>query len=407
MFYISLNKEAMRILPSYESKSKVKLVIILLALAVAVGSVFYTQTLVQKLAEREQKQIDLHAAALEFIANSEPNENISFLFNEIIESNHSIPVILTDADTAIINSRNILEPDWPEDKKETILNEELAQMIEHHQPIVVEISEGFKNYIWYRNSDMLTRLKWYPYIQLGTIAILILSGYLAFSYFRTAEQDRIWAGMAKETAHQLGTPLSSLMAWVEYLRETEMKPSPEILDELDKDIQRLQLVAGRFSQIGSKPVLKEESATEALSELLAYLKPRVSNKIQINKEVYHQHDLLPINKPLFQWVVENLIKNAIDAIEGQGSITLITQETEAGKFALDIKDTGKGMSSKEAGNIFNPGFTTKKRGWGLGLTLAKRIIEEYHKGRLFIKATEQGKGTTFRITLPLKKKDEE
>lgn len=390
----------MQMLPSYESKSGIKLLILVMALLLAVASLFYSNTLVRDLSAREQNQIDLHAKALEFIANAEPNDNISFLFNEIIESNHNIPVILTGPDTSIINSRNIVDTSWGEDKVRQRLEEELEVMQTSYPPIKVKITEDYVNYIWYRPSDMLTRLKWYPYIQLGTVSVLVLIGYIAFSYFRSAEQDRVWAGMAKETAHQLGTPISSLMAWVDYLRETNSGVREGIIQELEKDTFRLQLITDRFSQIGSTPVLKPSPVVQAVEEIVSYLRPRISTKIQL--VVINQleaNSSIPLNKPLFQWVIENMIKNAADAIVGEGQVKIVVQE-DGQRVLIDISDDGKGISKATARNIFRPGFSTKKRGWGLGLTLAKRIINDYHKGKLVLKSSEPGKGTTFRISLP-------
>jgi signal transduction histidine kinase len=247
---------------------------------------------------------------------------------------------------------------------------------------------------------LLTQLTYYPYIQLSVIAIFAFISYLAFNYSRIAEQNQVWVGLAKETAHQLGTPLSSLMAWIEVLREDPTLKNKEILSELEKDIRKLSVVTERFSSIGSVPTLKPENIVTLVHNVVNYLRPRISSRISI--EVYSLSDVLMalVNPPLFEWVIENLCKNAVDAIGTSGHIAIKILRGSNNQIFIDVSDTGKGIARSNLPFVFRPGFTTKKRGWGLGLALAKRIIENYHNGKIFVKSSEENQGTTFRITLP-------
>jgi signal transduction histidine kinase len=254
-------------------------------------------------------------------------------------------------------------------------------------------------YIYYRNSDLIYRLRYYPYIQLSVIAAFVFFGYVSFSYSRKAEQNQVWVGLAKETAHQLGTPLSSLMAWLEIMKIDDDIKDKEVVTELEKDISKLELITSRFSSIGSIPVLREENISKLIEQTVNYLKKRTSKKV--NLYFICKDDLITadINKPLFDWVIENLCKNAIDAMSGEGEITITLKEGKYGDALIDVKDSGKGIPSSKIKEIFQPGFSTKKRGWGLGLTLAKRIIENYHNGKISVKESTLNKGTTFRIVL--------
>lgn len=254
-------------------------------------------------------------------------------------------------------------------------------------------------YLYYENSFLLTQLTYYPFIQLSVIAIFGFIAYLGFSYSRTAEQNRVWVGMAKETAHQLGTPISSLIAWVEYLKTDERLQNHEVLTELNKDIEKLELITERFSSIGSIPVLNDENVIVIVRRVVDYLKSRISSKVEINVTALEDEIFAQLNPPLFEWVVENIIKNAVDAMSGDGSITINIIPGSDYKVFVDISDTGKGIPASKMKTVFNPGFTTKKRGWGLGLALAERIVENYHKGKIFVKSSEIDRGTTFRIVL--------
>jgi signal transduction histidine kinase len=254
-------------------------------------------------------------------------------------------------------------------------------------------------FLYYKHSNILTQLIYYPYVQLSVIAIFGIIAYMGFSYSRTAEQNRVWVGMAKETAHQLGTPISSLMAWVEYLKADEQFAHPEYLDELDKDIAKLQLITERFSSIGSVPILNEEDIVAIVTRVADYLRTRISSKVMITVESMHDKVVGNVNAPLFEWVIENICKNAVDAMSGIGQITIRVQEASDWRVFIDITDTGKGIPQAKMRQVFNPGYTTKKRGWGLGLALAKRIIENYHKGKISVLSSELDKGATFRIIL--------
>ncbi len=394
----------------YNNKSKFKVGIVVIALLLAGVSLYYTNTLVKKLEQREKRLIDLYAKGLEFAVDEKVGDELTFLMQEIVGANNSVPMILTDEKDNIINSRNIKLPEKQEkllsvdeaqkivDQEEKILARELAIMKEENLPIVVSFL-GDKNYIYYRNSDLLGQLRYYPYVQFVVIIIFGLLTYMAFNYSRRAEQNRVWVGLAKETAHQLGTPISSLMAWVEYLRLDETADQ-SITNELEKDVQRLQMVTARFSSIGSEPTLQPENISVVVQGFMNYLQKRISSQVKVRvKDWLPPEKMVNMNRYLFEWVIENICKNAVDAMAGRGELRLRLREIPEGDVVIDITDTGKGMNKQQVKQVFNPGFTTKKRGWGLGLTLAKRIIEEYHKGRIFIKASEVDKGTTFSIIL--------
>lgn len=385
----------------YSNRSTYKLVIILVALLIGGLSVVYTNELVNKLAERERKLIDLSAKGYKEIASTEFSESQGFLFKEIIEANTSVPVILTDEEGNYISHRNFEVPSGMNPEKEAAyFKKEIEAMKAQYPPIAIEIA-GLKQYIYYRNSKLINQLRYYPYIQLAVIGMFILMGYLAFSISRNAEQNRVWVGLAKETAHQLGTPISSLLAWSEYLRTKPEIEEEGIVDEMDKDIHRLQMITARFSSIGSEQKLQLEDLGEMVSQSIDYLRSRVSKRVQITVEIEPEgaQVMAYINRPLFEWVIENISKNAVDAMGGEGKLNLRIVELTEGNVQMDISDTGKGIPKNQFKKVFEPGFTTKKRGWGLGLTLARRIVEQYHKGKIFVKSSEPGKGTTFRILL--------
>ncbi|MFC5272120.1 sensor histidine kinase [Adhaeribacter terreus] len=386
----------------YTQKSRIKLIIVIIALLIGAATVVYTNLLVKKVAEREQQLIDIYAKGLRFMVGSETDDNTVFIQEEIIEANKSVPVILTDGEENVMDYKNFRLPEnITEERKAELLREEIAEMKAQHQPILVEFGEGFTNYIFYKDSTLLTQLRYYPYVQLTVMACFALMAYFAFSYSRKAEQNRVWVGLAKETAHQLGTPLSSLMAWYEYLRYNPKFENEPIVEELGKDVRRLEIITERFSNIGSVPVLKDENILKVTEKALSYLKSRVSQKVIFSLHAdFPSHIPAKVNIPLYEWVVENICKNAIDAMEGKGSIDVNLSLSGKNFIAIDIKDTGKGIPKNKIDNVFMPGYTTKKRGWGLGLALAKRIIENYHNGKLFVKWSEVGKGTTFRILLP-------
>lgn len=399
------------LIPLYDQKSRVKLLILVLALLVGAVTMLYTKRLIERLSEREQKQIDLYANTLRYIITSEESSNMPFLLEQIIDANTTIPVILTDGEN-IVDTRNLgLRAGLAPADSLRQIRALLLEMQQRHPPITIELGGNTRNYIFYQDSVLLRDLRTYPWVQLGVIASLAMMAYLSFSYSRRAEQNGVWVGLAKETAHQLGTPLSSLVGWQTYLRESERFHDEPIVEELGKDIRRLEIITERFSNIGSVPVLKAENLYHTTRNAIAYLESRVSRKVKFSIETELPLDTPAcLNVPLFDWVVENICKNAVDAMDGRGSITLRlrrvrprrrwwTRRPQPPQVAIDITDTGKGIPKNKLESVFLPGYTTKKRGWGLGLALARRIIENYHQGRLFVKVSEVGKGTTFRLVL--------
>lgn len=387
----------------YQDNANLKWIILAVSTIISIGSVYYTNILVEQLKEREKNQVKLYARALEYTIN-ESDDNILFITEEILNKNTSIPTILINEKDEFIFYNNInISPSWSEQRKKEMLAREVKEMKKTFPPIEIILKDGGvvfgKQYVCYKNSALLSQLIAYPYIQLSVIAIFGFISYLAFNYSKIAEQNRVWVGLAKETAHQLGTPLSSLMAWVEVLRDDPEIRNKGIVEELDKDIRKLRMVTERFSSIGSTPTLKEENVFSLINNVVEYLKPRVSSKI--NFEVYTLSETIKarVHAPLFEWVIENLCKNAVDAMGSTGTIAIKILRGSEGKVLIDLSDTGKGIPKGIISNVFKPGFTTKKRGWGLGLTLAKRIIELYHEGSIFVKSSDENQGTTFRIEL--------
>ena len=320
---------------------------------------------------------------------------IQSFITEVAVNSASVPVIYTDS-----TKRNVIsygKLDEVKMKDTDFVKESIASMASHNAPIEIDIGSGSKNYIFYEESFLLTQLKYYPYVQFGVIGLFLLISYLLFSTSRRAEQNQVWVGMAKETAHQLGTPLSSLMAWIEVLR---MKGVDEqTLEEMRQDLSRLETITNRFSKIGSMPVLEKKDVMAVLEKAVGYIQTRTSRNVAFEVRCNANYDVhAGINVPLFEWVIENICKNAVDAMDGKGSISI--EISDLGQYVyIDIKDTGKGIPKSKFKTVFEPGFTTKERGWGLGLSLTKRIIENYHQGKIFVKQSEPGKGTTFRIVL--------
>lgn len=389
----------------YKDNSRLKWVILVVSVIISIGSIFYTNVLVEQLKERERNQVNLYARALEYTAN-ESNNNIYFVSEEIIYKNNSVPTILLSDQNVFIDYTNLdIDPNWSLKQKNETLLRQLEEMKRAYPPIEILLKDPTtqevfgKQFVYYKNSFLLTQLIAYPFIQLSVIAIFGFISYLAFNYSKTAEQNRVWVGLAKETAHQLGTPLSSLMAWVEVLRDDPDIRNKGIADELDKDIKKLKVVTERFSSIGSTPILKEENIYSLIQNVVNYLQPRVSSRI--NFELYTLSETITamVHAPLFEWVIENLCKNGVDAMGSSGTIAIKILRGNENRVLIDISDTGKGIPKSNLPSVFKPGFTTKKRGWGLGLALAKRIIEMYHQGRIFVKSSEENQGTTFRIEL--------
>jgi signal transduction histidine kinase len=381
---------------AYEKKRWWKIAIFIAAIFIGGFSLWYTQALVKELAVQEDKKIKLWANATRQLGATTGETDINFLL-DIIKDNETIPTILVDDQLQIISHRN-LDPKRENDS--SYLHQELALMMAEHEPIKIEydIENNHYNFLYYKNSYLLTALKTYPLIQLGLIAFFAIMSYFALSSSRRAEQNQVWVGMSKETAHQLGTPISSLREWHNMLKESEKDQQEEILKEVDYDIKRLELITERFSKIGSEPILKSENLDLVVEKAVGYLRNRVSSKVSIKVEVGKPGNWANINVPLFDWVIENLCKNAIDAMEGEGALTLLINH-DAKQVYIDITDTGKGIPKGKFKTVFKPGYTTKKRGWGLGLSLVKRIITEYHKGQIYVRHSELGKGTTFRMVL--------
>lgn len=347
------------------------------------------------MAREERKSVELWAEATQKLVSSPINSNqdITFL-NDILIRNTTIPIITTDTLDQIIDFRNI---SFAEKNKDKVLLRELHKMKEENEPIIITISETQKQYLYYGDSVLLENLKYYPVVQFGVIILFILVAYLAFNSSRNSEQNQVWVGMSKETAHQLGTPISSLMAWVELLKMQNI--DAKLIQEFEKDTERLQKITERFSKIGSIPELIRTDVAETIRSTVEYLKTRSSGKVKfiLDFDLDKRYEA-PLNSSLFSWVVENLCKNAIDAMNNSGTIQVSIME-KTDQLFIDVSDTGKGISKAYFKTVFQPGFTTKKRGWGLGLSLAKRIVENYHKGKIFLKQSEINKGTTFRIIL--------
>lgn len=361
-------------------------VLIVLAAVIAVASLFVSNLIVDDLKSEEVRRMTVWASAMSSLISADIDEDVR-LEEEIISSNMTIPVVMMDKEGNIISYNNI-----PEAK----LERRAADMRLSGTMIEVPLGDGNDYYIYYDDSDTLVQLAYYPYIQLAVVVVFFIICFVAILNSKRAEQNRVWVGLSKETAHQLGTPISSLMAWTEVLKAKY--PADELLPEMERDVERLQMVAERFSKIGSKcePVVADVNSV--IERAVGYMKRRSPAKVQYELTLSESPLLAPLNVPLLEWVLENLCKNAIDAMGGDGSITVVVSDT-AGKVIVDVTDTGKGIAKSKWDDVFKPGFTTKPRGWGLGLSLAKRIVEEFHNGRIYIKKSLPGKGTTFRIEL--------
>ncbi len=390
----------------YRNNPILKWVVLGISFFISVASIYYTNILVEQLKDREKQQVRLFARALEYTLNEDLNNNILFVSEEIINKNNSIPTIWVDENNKVIEFRNIdIDSGRLAKPGRVQLETQLKEMAATYDPIIVPLKDPntekifTTQKIYYKNSFLLTQLIAYPYIQLSVIAVFGFISYLAFNYSKSAEQNRVWVGLAKETAHQLGTPLSSLMAWIEVLRDDEELKKRGVVDELEKDVKKLAIVTERFSSIGSAPTLRIENVVALIHNVVNYLRPRVSNKVNI--EVYALSDSINamVHVPLFEWVIENLCKNAVDAMGNTGTIAIKILRGNEGKVFIDISDPGKGIPRSKLNMVFKAGFTTKKRGWGLGLALAKRIIDTYHAGKIFVKSSEENIGTTFRIAL--------
>ena len=365
--------------------------ILTILLVIVVLSVSFTTRLANKFAEEEYRKIELWAEATRQLIMADENDNIDLILS-VMEGNTTIPVYMVDSAHQLLLSRNVREP---KHNKEEFYNQRINELRLSQDPIVVQVNEEVTQYIYYEDSTLLRRLYWFPYVQLAVIIAFIAIAVIALIMAQRSEQNSLWVGLSKETAHQLGTPISSLNAWNELLKATY--PNDALLPQMDEDIRRLQMIAERFSKIGSQPTLDQQAILPIVQSAMEYMRVRTSNKITYTLQANTDCQVL-VCKPLFEWVIENLCKNAIDSMEGKGDITLSLTRQE-NKVHLDITDTGKGIDRRHFKTIFKPGYTSKKRGWGLGLSLAKRIIEDYHRGKLFVKQSQIGVGSTFRITL--------
>ena len=390
----------------YSHNSKIKWIISILIILSIIFSIGYVNIIINDIKEREKNTIELYASSIEYLANYENDINTDFLIQKIVIRNKSIPVIITDKSDKIIDSKNIkLKNGYNLIEKEEFLNKELSLMKGDNEPIKIYLKNEKDEiidyqFIYYRNSELLNILSFFPYIQISVIIILSIIFYLIFSYSNKAEKNKIWVGLAKETAHQLGTPLSSLIGWLEYIKSKKIfKLKPEIISEIEKDIKRFTIITERFSNIGSKPKLEYIDLLKLIYKSIDYLKKRSSSKIIFIVESTVKSVKVKINKELLGWAIENICKNSIDAVGEKGSIK-IKVDSKKNKLLIDITDNGKGIEKNQFINIFNPGISTKKRGWGLGLSLTKRIIEEYHNGKIFVLKSLKGIETTLRIILP-------
>lgn len=389
----------------YDIRRRGTVVFMLATVAVAAAFLWVSDRLVNDLSEQERARMQIWADATRQIASADASSaDLDFLLS-IIKGNHTIPVILVDDADHILDHLNF---DLPESndtlppweltaENEKFLRKRLANLKKSANVIHIIIAPGVNQHLYYEDSLLLRRLSYYPYVQLIVMAVFVLVVYYAVSATKRAEQNKVWVGLSKETAHQLGTPISSLMAWVEILPSYGV--DGEVVSEMNKDVNRLSVIASRFSKIGSPPAMAPENVNDTVSRAADYMRSRISASVKLTVTPGAGNMTVNLSTSLLEWVIENLIKNAVDAMEGRGEIDIRTF-AEAGNAVIEISDTGKGIARKDFKTVFNPGFTTKKRGWGLGLTLAKRIIDDYHHGRIYVKCSEPGRGTTFRIQLP-------
>ena len=374
----------------YDARQKGKLIFLLISVLLVGGVLYVSNDLVEDLSIEERKKMEIWAEATRELASDKTEMSMELIL-KVIQSNTSIPAIIVD-DTGEINQ--YLNLNLPETDTEKYLQEKLEQLKSKSNLIEINLGDGEKQYLYYDDSILLKRLSLYPYVQLGVMVLFVLIVYFALISTKKAEQNKVWVGLSKETAHQLGTPISSLMAWMDLLESSDSS----LLSDMNKDVNRLSVIAERFSKIGSKPEMELIYVNEVLENATEYMRRRVSDKVLITTHLPSDAEGAMVCLSLFEWVIENLCKNAVDAMNGEGRID-VYMTSEKQQIYIDIKDTGKGIARKNFKTVFNPGYTTKKRGWGLGLTLAKRIIEDYHAGRIYVKDSEVGKGTTFRIEL--------
>ncbi|HCJ46696.1 MAG TPA: ATP-binding protein [Prevotella sp.] len=377
---------------------QVKIILVVMAIVIAVASLVVSHSMTRDLEAQERSRMEVWAEAMRSLNQADENTDLNLVL-KVINDNNTIPVIVLDSNGKVTDFRNLSINASSRADSLTKVTRIGHELLARKRNIRIFLDERHRDYIdvCYDESLMLKRLSWYPYVQLGVVLLFVVVAIFALLTSKRAEQNKVWVGLSKETAHQLGTPISSLIAWVEMLKETY--PDDTLIPEMDKDVKRLQLIADRFSKIGSVPAPVPTDLLELLGHVVDYMDRRTSKKVKILTDFPAHQVIVDLNGSLFEWVIENLCKNAVDAMGGeQGTITLKVEETDTWVY-LDVSDTGKGIRKRNINNVFRPGFTTKKRGWGLGLSLAKRIVEEYHHGRIYVKESEVGKGTTFRIEL--------
>ena len=377
---------------------QVKIFLVVAAILIAVASLLVSRSLTRDLSEQEKSKMQVWAEAMKSLSAADENTDLSLVL-KVLDENHTIPVVVLDNEGVVTEFRNIEIKARNANDSLQYVTSQGQQMKASGQVIRIDLSKNHNDYIdvCYDDSLMLKRIAIYPYVQLGVVMLFVIVAIFALLTSKRAEQNKVWVGLSKETAHQLGTPISSLMAWTTILKETY--PEDELLPEMDKDVKRLQLIADRFSKIGSVSETVPSSLNDVLRHVVDYMDRRTSKKIEMKTELPADDIIINLNASLFEWVIENLCKNAVDAMGGKlGSITLRLEETDK-RAIVEVIDTGKGIKKKDIRNVFRPGFTTKDRGWGLGLSLAKRIVEEYHHGKIYVRSSEVGKGTTFRIEL--------
>lgn len=373
-----------------------KSLLLIIALLVLGGSLYYISSLVKEMEAEEQKRVALLVEGIEAITNvfnnTEPNADFTYI-SKVIDQNTSIPLIVTDANDAVISTSNL--DSIKIQNRKNYLNRKLEEFKAAHDPIIIK-AYNIENRIYYGDSHILASLRYYPFILIIIIVILATVFFFTIYNMQRSIQNQLWVGFSKETAHQLGTPLTSIVGWIELLKDNE--ENKEWIEEMEKDVKRLQLVADRFSKIGSVPQLENDNIYDHLSFMVDYMQKRSPQRVNISLESNDTEVEYLLSAPLFNWVIENLIRNALDAMEGKGEINIKLENTPR-VIIIDICDTGKGIPKSNFKKVFTPGFSTKKRGWGLGLSLAKRIIEQFHNGNIFVKRSEQGVGTTFRIVM--------
>lgn len=377
---------------------QVKIILVLAAIVIAVTSLIISNIFVKDLAKEERNKMEIWADAMRSFNMADETTDLGLVL-KVMNDNNTIPVIVLDNKGLVQICRNVDVGNRSEKDSVAYVSHLGKRLYDAGRFIRISMDDANKKAyvdVCYDDSTILKRLAYYPYVQLGVVLIFVVVAIFALLTSKKAEQNKVWVGLSKETAHQLGTPISSLMAWIEILKENY--PDDDLIPEMDKDVKRLQLIADRFSKIGSLPEPVPSSLSDVVDHVIDYMDRRTSSKVLMTKKFPQNDIIVNLNASLFEWVIENLCKNAVDAMEGEGHITIEVLDLP-GKAVIEVTDDGKGIRKKDISCVFKPGFTTKKRGWGLGLSLAKRIVEEYHHGRIFVKRSEVGVGTTFRIEI--------